>query len=371
MSDPFLSSEEYSEQAHSLYNEARYDEALDVLRSGLEIYPFSVDLHVGSAYARLARDEFAWARQSFDEAVALDPDHEEALAGLGEILLKLGERGAALRCFDRILALGYREDHDLVLQIGRALFREGMIDHARCFFEIAVTCHDDSSEAVACLGYAAHRLGDEDKALLCLRLALDLDSQHAEARVYLGNLLYDRGEYDAALSHFERTDPNEHIDELAVWRLIELKKSIYRLPPDDPELKPWTRRLGDMADEPDPVERLLIEVQSTQPDGSVRDPQQIELFGTLLTELQAMQRRPSSDMHRVKTTSGVTYAGTWEEIILQMKMDDRELAESSLTQYMERIAWKSRAELGLKIPVTDAESFVRGAAAVGILTIIR
>ena len=137
MSDPFLSSEEYSEQAHSLYNEARYDEALDVLRAGLEIYPFSVDLHVGTAYARLARDEFAWARQSFEEALALDPDHEEALAGLGETLLKLGERGAALRCFDRILALGYREDHDLVLQIGRAIHQDQRYPHALRDAELA------------------------------------------------------------------------------------------------------------------------------------------------------------------------------------------------------------------------------------------
>ncbi|MFQ5703429.1 MAG: tetratricopeptide repeat protein [Gemmatimonadales bacterium] len=372
MSDPFLSSEDYSERAHTFYNEGRYEEALDVLRNGLELYPFSVDLHVGAAYARLARDEFAWARRSFEEALALDPDHEEALAGVGETLLKLGERAAALRCFDRILALGFREDHDLMLQVGRALFREAMIDHARGFFEIAVDCHADSSEAAACLGYSTHRLGDEDGSLYWLRRALDLDSTHAEARIYLGNLLYDRGEYEAALFHFERTSPVDHIDELAVWRLLELKKSIYRLPADDPELTPWSARLVELAENTDPTERLLAEVEATQTDGSIRDPRQLELFGTLLTELQGMQlRRNPSESHRVKTTGGVTYAGAWEEIVLQMKMDDRELSESSMDQYMRWIARRSRTETGLAIPITDAESFVRGAAAAGLLTIIR
>ena len=58
MPTPFLSSEEYDERAHQLYNEGQYDEALGVLREGLALYPSSVELHVGVGYARLAREEF-------------------------------------------------------------------------------------------------------------------------------------------------------------------------------------------------------------------------------------------------------------------------------------------------------------------------
>src|ERR1700746_2861835 len=158
MSDPFLSSDEYDERAHQLYNEGQYDEAIDALREGLGLYPHAVELHVGVGYARLARDEYAWARRAFEEALGLDPAHEDALAGLGEVLLKFGERAGAVGCFDRILALGFREDHDLMLQVGRALFREGALDQARRFFEIAMGAHPDSAEATACVGYATHRL---------------------------------------------------------------------------------------------------------------------------------------------------------------------------------------------------------------------
>ena len=35
MPTPFLSSEEYDERAHALYNEGKYDEALGTLREGL------------------------------------------------------------------------------------------------------------------------------------------------------------------------------------------------------------------------------------------------------------------------------------------------------------------------------------------------
>ncbi|MDH3456448.1 MAG: tetratricopeptide repeat protein [Gemmatimonadota bacterium] len=370
MSDPFLSSDEYAERAHELYNGGYYEEAIRELGEAVARFPNSVELHLGLAYVHLALEEYAWARASFETALGLDPNNEEALAGLGESLLKLGDRSAALQCFDRVLALGFREDHDLMLQIGRALFREGMLRYARGFFEIAAEHHEKSAEAAASLGYAAHRLGDEDVSVFWLRHAIDLDEAHSEARIYLGNLLYDRGEYEGSLFHFEHTDPADHYDELALWRTIELKKSIYRLPSDDPELLVWQTRLADLAAGADPVDQLLTEVAATRPDGTMRDPQQIELFGTLLTELQGMQRRPATEVHRVKTAAGATYGGSWEEIVFQMKMDDRESSNRSLKEYMQQVALRSRMETGAVIPVTDAESFVQGVAEAGGLQIL-
>src|SRR5207245_3799827 len=101
------------------------------------------------------------------------------------------------------------------------------------------------------------RLADEGGALYWLRRALELDLAHAEARIYLANLLYDRGEYEAALFHLERTTPADHFDGLAIWRLIELKKSVYRLPADDPELVPWHHRLDTLEADTDPADPQL------------------------------------------------------------------------------------------------------------------
>src|ERR1043165_4934240 len=200
MATPFLSSEEYDERAHQLYNDGQYDEALTVLREGLTLAPNSVELHVGVGYAQLAREEFAWARRSFEVALVLEPEHEDGLAGLGESVLKLGQDHAGLRCFNRTLELGYGDDIDLMLQIGRALFREGSIreradffDQAKEFFETAVQQAPESAEAVSCVGYTQHRLGDDDGAITSLRRSLQLDNEHSEARIYLANILYDRG----------------------------------------------------------------------------------------------------------------------------------------------------------------------------------
>jgi tetratricopeptide (TPR) repeat protein len=370
MSDPFLSSDEYDERAHTFYNEGHYDEAVDTLREGLSLYPHAVELHVGLGYARLAREEYAWARRAFEEALGLDPGHEDALAGLGEVLLKFGDRGRALACFDHILELGFREDHDLILQVGRALFREGVLEQARRFFEVAVTAHGDSAEAAACVGYASHRLNDEGGALYWLRRSLELDATHAEARVYLANLLYERGEYEAALFHLERTAPDEHFDTLAIWRLVELKRTVYRLPEDDPELVPWQRRLDELSGDNDPDELLLAEIEATGSDGQVRDPRQLELFGTLLTELHGMRVAGKGDVHRVSTAAGVTYVGTWEEIVRQMKDDAAEYATGSLEDYMTASAQRGSRQTGIAIPATDPESFLKGSAEAGLLRIL-
>jgi hypothetical protein len=141
---------------------------------------------------------------------------------------------------------------------------------------------------------------------------------------------------------------------------------VYRLPENDPELVPWQRRLEELTGEPHPDDVLLAEIEATSPDGQVRDPRQLELFGTLLTELHGKR----SHIHRVSTVAGVTYVGTWEEIVRQMKDDAAEYAGGSLEEYMHASAQRGSRQTGMAIPATDPESFLRGSAEAGLLRIL-
>ena len=391
MPTPFLSSEEYDERAHQLYNEGQYDEALTVLREGLALYPTSVELHIGVGYARLAREEFAWARRSFEEALVLEPEHEDALAGLGETLLKFGLEEAALRCFRRTLELGYADDLDLMLQIGRALFREASLRDRRElfavsqeFFEVAVQQAPDSAEAIACVGYAQHRLGEDDAAIVTLRRSLQTDNEHAEARIYLANILYDRGDYEASLYHFERTSTEDHWDELGIWRLIELKRAAYKLEEHDDDLKPWEERLTELGGDLDDIDELFIEVDgaAANESGEVEVARgQLELFGTLLSSLVDAKSEdeiasPEVDLgvHSILTREGRRLTGSWEEIVRSMRDADAESvqgADGTLREYMTRIAKRTYRETGVRVPSHDAELFVRGSADAGMLRIVR
>lgn len=390
MPTPFLSSEEYDERAHQLYNEGQYDDALTVLREGLALYPTSVELHIGVGYARLAREEYPWARRSFEEALVLEPEHEDALAGLGETLLKFGLEEAALRCFRRTLELGYADDLDLMLQIGRALFREAstrerreLFSAAQEFFEVAVQQASDSAEAIACVGYAQHRLGEDDAAVASLRRSLQADNEHMEARIYLANILYDRGDYDASLYHFERSSPEDHWDELGIWRLIELKRAAHKLDEHDPELKPWEDRLAELGGEVDDIDELFLEVDGTlASDGDVEVARgQLELFGGLLSTL-AGDRSPRdpvesseetvAETHTVLTREGQHLTGSWEDIVCSLRDTDIEaLQDRSMSEFMTRVAKRTYRETGVRVPHHDAELFLRASADAGLLRIVR
>jgi Tfp pilus assembly protein PilF len=377
MATPFLSSEEYDERAHQLYNEGQYDEALTVLREGLTLYPNSVELHVGVGYAQLAREEYAWARQSFEQAAVLEPEHEDALAGLGETLLKLGQEEAAMRCFRRTLELGYADDIDLMLQVGRSLFREAsvrdnkmMFEGAKDFFETAVQQAPDSAEAIACIGYSQHRLGDDEAAIASLRRSLQLDGDHTEARIYLANVLYDQGENEAALYHFERTKPDDHWDELGIWRLMELKRSLYRLGDNDPELKPWEDRLAELAGDIDDVDTMLMELDAPSAESPTAPESargQLELFGSLLSSL-AEQRQGSE--HQVIAPDGSRFAGSWDDIVRRLR-DETGNPTDSVLEFMDVVSKHGFRQTGVRIPTNDAESFIRGSAIAGLLRIVR
>jgi tetratricopeptide (TPR) repeat protein len=383
----FLSSEEYDERAHQLYNEGQYDDALDVLKQGLGIYPTAVELHIGVGYARMAREEFAWARRAFEEALVLEPEHEDALAGLGETLLKFGLEDAALRCFRRTLELGYNDDIDLMLQIGRALFREGSTRDRKElfavsleFFEVATQQAPDSAEAIACMGYAQHRLGDDEGSVASLRRSLQADNDHVEARIYLANILYDRGDYEASLYHFERTSTEDHWDELGIWRFIELKRAAYKLSEHAPELKPWEERLQELGGELDSIDELFIEVDTALAgeNGEVEVARgQLELFGTLLSSLVDTRSQDTGipippQHHEVVLRDGRALTGSWEEIVRSLQNGDTDGGhELSLEAFMTRMAKRAYRETGIRVPSHDVESFVRGSADAGLLRIVQ
>ena len=355
MSERFLSSEEYDEQAHQLYNDGDYDGALDMLREGLSLYPNAVELCVGMGYARLAREEYAWARQAFERALVLDHGHEDAMVGLGETLLRFGEREAAIGLFDRVAALGFEDDVDLMLTVGRALYREGLYAESRDVFAKAVAARPDNAEAAASLAYSLHRLGDEVGAGRQIRRALRLDPDLHEARIYLGHLLYDRGDWDGALKEFERVPPLEHWDSLAVWRLIELKRALWHVEDGDATLTPWHERLGALEAFSDPIDQLLAEVEAKVNEGgrSLADRSQLELF-------EPGERHGDAELHQLRLADGHLFRGTWHEILRQMR-DHAGFSHETLSHYMRRLAERWHEQHGVEIPFRDPRSFLEAA----------
>lgn len=359
MPDRFLSSEEYDEQAHRLYNDGDYDGALAVLKEGLSLYPNAVDLYVGLGYARLAREEYAWARKAFQRAAVLDSAHEDALVGLGETLLRFGEHDEALRLFRAVAGMGFEDDVDLMLTMGRALYRAGLYGASRDVFARVASRRPDSAESAASLGYALHRLGDEVEAGRWIRRALRLDPDLHEARIYLGHLLYERGDWEGALRELERVPPQEHWDALAVWRLMELKRVLWHLESGDARLAPWEQRLRDLEALEDPIDRLLAQVEATvaERDAPSADPTQLELFDA---------GEGGDGVQAIRLSDGYRLRGSWHEIVRQMR-DRAGFSHETVGHYMRRLAERWHEQSGVEIPFTDPESFLRAAGEAGLV----
>lgn len=370
MHEEFWSSEEYDEQAHSLYNEGDFDGALETLKEGLSRFPDAVELMVGMGYARLAREEVAWAGAAFRRALSMDPTHEDAMVGMGEVLLRTGDRDGALDLFRRVQQLGFQDDVELMLTMGRALYREGLLAYSLDVFLRLAAARPEVGDAMAGAAYCLHRMGDEVRAARYLRRALRVDPSLHDVRVYLGHLLYDRGEWDAALDQFELVPPSEHWDPLGVWRLIELKRSLRRGDDQDLGILPWRRRLRELeVVEDDPVERLLAEVESRfapESDWPLKDELQLELFHTE-PPAEAPPRGLAGTV-QVRTAGGRVFRGGWEEVVRCLR-DSAGLPAEPIPRAVRRLARRWRDEYGVEIAPLDAETLIRGAASAGILAL--
>ena len=369
MTVPYLSSEDFDERAHQHYDAGEYDLALEILHSGLRRYPDAADLHVGLAYVRMAREEFAWARQAFETALALEPDHEDACVGLGEALLKFGDLEAALSSFRRVDELGLGTDLDLGLAIGRALYREGLFTESRQRLSTLAEVHPRSAEVQAALGYTLHALGDEDGACRALRRALRFDADFHEARIYLSHILYERGDHLGALRELDRVPPAEHWDSLSLWRVIDLKGSLEGIGEKDSALAPWRERLTELETEPDAIDHLLAEVEMAFADGTQVGLDSADAECSFYASpTDSRDQTVTSGVHRVRTRDGDVFVGTWEQIVSCMRDRTSDAAEP-ISIFMRHAALRVRRLTGCELPFDNAEAFVRASAVIGLLQI--
>jgi tetratricopeptide (TPR) repeat protein len=296
-----------------------------------------------------------WAGRAFGQVLELEPDHEDALVGLGESRLKLGERARGFQCFERVLDLGFGADLDLMLSIGRALFREGLWEQSERFFRRAVAADEESGDAAADLAYAMHRQGDGVEARMWLERCLVLDPDNHDARALLANLFYEGGEPEEALEHLDRIPLEDLWDPVSVWRLVELVRAYRQMTDGARELDPYLTRLDQLFVDPTPEERILLEVEMAAaglqaPSAGARD--QLDLFGG--------DAEPAPGAQRMDWTG-----------IVRAMCESSANPGQSIEEFMRETARRVRDMTGIEIPDDDPEAFLKASARAGVLHIDR
>lgn len=212
-----------------------------------------------------AEQDPSGAEQAFTEAIALDPENEQAAWPLAQIWFERGELSRAEPLLERLARAPGRRDRAeknlLFSMYGRALSAAGK--HARALTSFRSALSADPSDAESLRGYAeaAFRAGDRAAAIdahkkLLVVLGEEDQELRADALYRLGSMHGDLGDMRKAQSHLERALEARpgHRDSLRALAVVHEAKQ------DLNEAIACRRALVDAATDADERRRLLCEL---------------------------------------------------------------------------------------------------------------
>ncbi|OIQ88349.1 beta-barrel assembly-enhancing protease [mine drainage metagenome] len=168
--------------------------------------------------AQLQQGKFAAATQSLRQALAMDPELNQARHNLGLALLYQGQLAEAMHTFEQALARdpGYTSAR---INLANTLRILGRHLEARRHLEQVLEQQPDSIEALNNLGTVLQDQGSAQEALTCLGRAVELAPNQAEIRWNLALTQLLLGDYKRGWANFESR-----------WEACTSLRSAYRHP---------------------------------------------------------------------------------------------------------------------------------------------
>ena len=163
------------------------------------------------------RGKLAEAASAYQEILARQPDHPEALNYAGLLAYQMGQRERGLAQIERSVALA-GEDPTLLCNLGKVLQDLGRLEQAAAQYWRALARDPRHLEARFLLGTALELSGRLEDAEAAYRQALELDHRITGAYRNLGNLCRRQGRAAEAVAWFRQAleiapgDPVIHCD---------------------------------------------------------------------------------------------------------------------------------------------------------------
>ncbi len=177
----------------------------------LRATPRSAKLHYNLGAVLEERKEYARASAEYNQAVALEPDYEPALAGLGNVDLNTGRAREASQMFQKALQLK-PDDVKAITNYGTALESLGEIDAAKVQYQRAISLAPDNDDAYCDLGVLLFRAGDAEAAILQFEGAAKINPGDPTPLFNLAAIYQRTGRPDLAVKLYERVlqlSPND------------------------------------------------------------------------------------------------------------------------------------------------------------------
>jgi len=176
------------EQGNLLYNERKFDEALEFFNKFAELNPdvYQIYFNIGDVYRE--KGEFDKANEQYAIAQAKAKEKADvimqakALAAYGEICLRQEKYKEAQDFFTQSIALNPK-DEILAYNVAEIFFGRGQTDKAIEYYQLATQIKPEWSEPYLKMGYAYLNKGDMAKAIEKLNEFLKHDPESPQAPV--------------------------------------------------------------------------------------------------------------------------------------------------------------------------------------------
>lgn len=234
--EPALATAEELSKGKSLYQNAKYEDAVQTYNVLLQKYPDDANLHflMGLAKQKLTKNQEAlleyqkaveldpqlgkaWqqmgfiltdrmdykrAQQAFERALAIDPNSAPAWDGLAQIYTLMQDQQKAEDAYKKVLDIE-KDNINALYNLGRIAQVKNNLDEAKEYYRKAISLNPNLPEAHNNLGNVLLQDGQIDESIVELEKALDLKPRFHHAHYNLFAAYEQKGDLKRAAQHLK------------------------------------------------------------------------------------------------------------------------------------------------------------------------
>lgn len=169
------------EKGNRLFNEGKYDQALETYQKIVEEFPdaYQLNLNIGNCF--FEKQEYEKAVQAYLKVTEKEPDNTDALLSIGNSYSNLKQFDKALEWYNKI-EVSKINDHLVLYNIGVFYFNNGNIKEAVPFLKRSVEVKEDFLDGWYQLGMAYMGTENNQAAVTAFETYLKHDQESEQAK---------------------------------------------------------------------------------------------------------------------------------------------------------------------------------------------